>query len=68
MTNDGEKSTTQGLGKELFHAHLEEKRKLNYWGNPYIRFAGHDDCQSKESTMAEKILKRIDSICCWKKD
>jgi hypothetical protein len=46
---------------------LEEKRKLNYGGSPYIRFAGHDDRQSKESTMAEKILRRINSICCWKK-
>jgi hypothetical protein len=43
------------------------KRKPNYWGNPYIRFTGHNNHQSKGSKMAEKILRRIDSICYWKK-
>jgi len=69
MLNDGEKLKTQILEKKLvFHAHLEGKKKPNYQDNPCIGFAGRDDHQNKESTMAEKILMRIDSICCWKEN
>jgi hypothetical protein len=39
-----------------------EKENL---GNPCIKLAEHGDHQSKGSTMAEKILKKIDSICYW---
>jgi hypothetical protein len=47
---------------------LLEKKRPDYscLNNPYTKLAGHDEHQNIRSTMAEKILERIDSICYWK--